>query len=78
MAKDAYNEVLDPSGELQALPPLQASDLRVNTSILGAAEVGQQNQQLSWIWSFGTSTNQDGTWLNDCECTYSEIYAICL
>ena len=78
MAKDAYNEVLDPSGELQALPPLQASDLRVNTSVLGAAEVGQRNQQLSWIWSFGTSTNRDGTWLDDCECADPEIYGICL
>ena len=61
MARDAYNKVLDPSGESLALPLLQVTNLRVNTAIVCAGEVGQRNQQLSWIWSFGTSTNRDGT-----------------
>ena len=68
MARDAYNTILDPLGESPALPLLQVTDLQVNTSIINTAEVGQQNQQLPWIWSFGTSTNWDGTWLDDCEC----------
>ena len=68
MARDAYNKIMDPSEESPTLPLLQVTDLRVNTSIIGAAELGQRNKQLPWIWSFGTSTNQDGTWLDDCEC----------
>jgi hypothetical protein len=71
MARDAYIKSLDPSGESLALPPLKLTDLRVNTAILGAAEVGQRNKQLSWIWGFGTSTNEDGMWMDDCECLLS-------
>lgn len=67
MARDAYIKASDPSGDYPALPLLQVTDLRVDTSILGAAEVGQRNRQLPWIWSFGTSTSQDGTWMGDCE-----------
>jgi len=76
MARDAYNSILDPFGESPALPLLQVTDLRVNTSIINAAEVGQRNQQLPWIWSFGTSTNQDGTWLDDCECFLIPKYMV--
>ena len=78
MARDAYNKILDPSGESPALPLLQVMDLRVNTSIVNATEVGQRNKQLSWIWSFGTSTNRDGTWLDDCECVPIRIYRYAL
>jgi hypothetical protein len=67
MARDAYTKTVDPSGESPPLLSLQLKDLWVNTAILGAAEVGQQNQQLSWIWSFGTSNHEDGTWMDDCE-----------
>jgi hypothetical protein len=67
MARDAYLKVLDPSEGSPELPPLQLADLGVKTAILGAAEVGQQNQQLTWIWSFGSSTKQDGKWMDDCE-----------
>ena len=70
MARDAYAKVLDPSMDLAELPALQLTDLRVSTAILGAAEVGQRNQQLPWLWSFGTSTKQDGTWMDDCECLH--------
>ena len=78
MARDAYNKILDPSGESPALPLLQVIDLRVNTSIVNAMQVGQRNKQLSWIWSFGTSTNQDGTWLDDCECVPILMYGYAL
>ena len=44
MARDAYNTILDPFRESPALPLLQVTDLWVNTSIINAAEVGQQNQ----------------------------------
>jgi hypothetical protein len=71
MARDAYHKVLNPSGEFPELPLLQLADLHVNTAILRAAEVGQWNQQLPWIWSFGTSTKQDGTWTDGCECLHS-------
>lgn len=67
MARDAYLKVCDPSGESPELPLLQLADLRIKTITLGAAEVGQRNKQLPWIWSFGTSTKQDGTWTDDCE-----------
>ncbi|KAI9428527.1 hypothetical protein BJY52DRAFT_1232739 [Lactarius psammicola] len=50
------------------LPELQLEDLHVNTAILGATQVGQRNTQLPWIWSFGTTVNQDGTWMDECEC----------
>lgn len=69
MARDAYLKILDLSRESSELPLLQLADLRVNTTILGAAEVGQRNQRLLWIWSFGTSTKQDETWMDDCECS---------
>ena len=78
MARDAYNKILDPSGESPALPLLQVIDLRVNTSIVNAMQVRQRNKQLSWIWSFGTSTNQDGTWLDDCECLPIPMYGYAL
>ncbi|KAH9035584.1 hypothetical protein EDB84DRAFT_1269414 [Lactarius hengduanensis] len=74
MARDAYLKVQEASqeasGDAPELPPLQRTDLRVSTAILGAAQVGQRNKQLSWIWSFGTSEKQDGTWTDECRSTY--------
>jgi hypothetical protein len=67
MARDAYLKVKDASGDSLELPPLCLADLRVNTAVLGAAQVGQRNKQLPWIWSFGTPVKQDGTWLDECE-----------
>ena len=69
MARDAYTKVLDPSGESPELPRLQLADLRIDTSVLGAGEVGQRNKQLPWIWSFGTSEMQDGPWTDECKCS---------
>jgi hypothetical protein len=67
MARDAYLKVRDPSGGSSELPPLLRTDLRVHTAILGAAQVGQRNQQLPWIWSFGLSVRHDGTWMDECK-----------
>jgi hypothetical protein len=67
MARDAYLNLQDTSGTSPELPPLLATDLRVNTVILGAAQVGQQNTQLPWIWSFGISDKEDGTWMDECK-----------
>lgn len=67
MARDAYLKLQDPTGRSPELPPLLLTDLRVNTAILGAAQVGQRNKQLPWIWSFGTSVIQDGTWMDECQ-----------
>jgi hypothetical protein len=67
MARDAYLKVQDAFGDSPELPPLRLVDLRVNTAVLGAAQVGQRNKQLPWIWSFGTSVKQDGTWMDECK-----------
>jgi hypothetical protein len=67
MARDAYLKVKDASGDSPELLLLRLEDLRVNTAVLGAAQVGQRNKQLSWIWSFGTSIKQDGTWIDECK-----------
>jgi hypothetical protein len=67
MARDAYLKVQDASGDLPELPLLRPTDLRTNTAILGAAQVGQRNKQLPWIWSFGISNKQGGTWTDECE-----------
>ncbi|KAH9068018.1 hypothetical protein EDB83DRAFT_2223119 [Lactarius deliciosus] len=49
MARDAYIKVQQASDGSLELPPLHATDLRVKTAILGAAEVGQRNTQFPWI-----------------------------
>jgi hypothetical protein len=67
IARDAYMRIQDILGEPSELPELAPADLRVSTAILGAAEVGQRNKQLPWIWSFGISDIQDGSWMDDCK-----------
>jgi hypothetical protein len=67
MARDAYLKAQDPCGGPPELPPLLLTDLHVKTAILGAAQVGQRNAQLPWIWSFGIAVRQDGTWMDECE-----------
>ena len=73
MARDAYAKVQDPSSRSQELPALQLTDLRVHTLILGAGKHGQHNEQLPWIWSFGTSNRKDETWMDDCELPFMWI-----
>jgi hypothetical protein len=67
IARDAYIRIQDILGEPSELPELTPTDLRVNTAILGGAEVGQRNKQLPWIWSFGISDSEDGSWMDDCK-----------
>jgi hypothetical protein len=67
MAREAYLRTQETPEDSSELPELTRTDLRVNTAILGAAEVGQRNQQLPWIWSFGISDTQDGAWMDSCE-----------
>ncbi|KAH9019848.1 hypothetical protein EDB84DRAFT_1441988 [Lactarius hengduanensis] len=57
MARDAYLKVQDASGLFPGIattPPHRSS-----------SQVGQRNTQLAWIWSFGTSERQDGTWMDE-------------
>ncbi|KAH9007644.1 hypothetical protein EDB84DRAFT_1447389, partial [Lactarius hengduanensis] len=65
MARDAYIKVQQVSNGSLELPPLHATDLRVKTAIFGAAEVGQRNTQLPWIWSFGTSNMEGEGWFDE-------------
>lgn len=67
MARDAYLKISDADTDGPELPKLRLEDLRVHTAILGATQVGQRNTQLSWIWSFGTSVHEDGTWNDECK-----------
>jgi hypothetical protein len=66
MARDAFRNIRKgyPDGaELQQLYP---KDLQVATLVLGSDEVGQRNTQRSWIWGFGKTANDKGTWMDDC------------
>ncbi|KAF8271907.1 hypothetical protein EI94DRAFT_1697902 [Lactarius quietus] len=66
MVRDAYENIKNLSQTSPELTALAPTDLQVNTAILGAAQKGQQNKQLSWIWSFGISGKKDGTWMDEC------------
>src|SRR6266702_8917980 len=66
MARDAFLKIKHAYQAGLELPQLRSEDLRVRTAILGAAQVGQRNTQLPWIWSFGTTVDQDGTWMDEC------------
>ena len=68
MARDAYLKIQHAYEDGPELPQLRSEDLRVSTAILGSAQVGQCNTQLPWVWSFRTSADQDGTWMDECEC----------
>ncbi|KAF8258199.1 hypothetical protein EI94DRAFT_1623948, partial [Lactarius quietus] len=42
-------------------------DLHVATLVLGSDKPGQRNTQQSWIWSFGQTSEDEGTWMDDFE-----------
>ncbi|KAH9169688.1 hypothetical protein EDB89DRAFT_1908334 [Lactarius sanguifluus] len=67
MARDAYCKIQQASVNLQDLPKLRAEDLCVATLVLGSEPVGQRNKQKSWIWGFGHTVEDDGTWMDDFE-----------
>ncbi|KAH8979996.1 hypothetical protein EDB86DRAFT_2835619 [Lactarius hatsudake] len=67
MAWDAYHKIQQASVNLLDLPKLHAEDLHVATLVLGSEPVGQRNRQKSWIWGFGHTVEDDGTWMDDFE-----------
>jgi hypothetical protein len=73
MAREAYLKIKQAYKDGPELPELSLQDLRINTAILGSAEVGQRNTQLPWIWSFGSTVEQDHTWMDECECQQNVI-----
>jgi hypothetical protein len=74
MARDTFrriHQVHTDVPDLPDLPQLRPSDLQVATTVLGSEQAGQRNKQRSWIWGFGTTVEDDGTWMNDCKISYS-------
>ena len=67
MAHDAYMRVHPAYPEGPDLPQLLPQDLNVATLVLGSEQTGQHNRQQSWIWSFGQTAADDGTWMDDCK-----------
>jgi hypothetical protein len=73
MARDAFRLIRKAIKEEADLPKLLSEDLRIATLVLGSDPVGQRNTQRSWIWSFGDTTEEDGTWIGDCKFSFSLI-----
>ncbi|KAH9031611.1 hypothetical protein EDB83DRAFT_2525751 [Lactarius deliciosus] len=67
MVRDACQELRQALPLAQDLPKLRSKDLRVATLILGSEQTGQRNKQQSWIWGFGHTIEDDGTWMDDFE-----------
>ena len=67
MARDAYRRLRNKTTINAELPVLTGEDLRIATMVLGSEITGQRNAPKSWIWSFGKTTSDDGTWMDDCE-----------
>jgi hypothetical protein len=70
MARDAYRRIRQGYPDGPDLPQLSLKDLHVATLVLGSEQAGQRNTQTSWIWSFGQTTEDDGTWMDDCKLPY--------
>jgi hypothetical protein len=77
MAQDAYQVLCPafPSGP--DLPKLLPKDLHVAMLVLGSEKTGQHNKQQSWIWSFGKTTQDDGTWMDECKWLYVLYCILC-
>ncbi|KAH8976825.1 hypothetical protein EDB86DRAFT_2839044 [Lactarius hatsudake] len=67
MAQDACQKLRKAIPILQDLPKLHSKDLCVETLVLGSEQTGQRNKQQSWIWGFGDTIGDDGTWMDDFE-----------
>ncbi|KAH8983599.1 hypothetical protein EDB86DRAFT_3085267 [Lactarius hatsudake] len=67
MARDACQKLRKAIPILQDLLKLHSKDLCVETLVLGSEQTGQQNKQQSWIWGFGDTIEDDGTWMDDFE-----------
>ena len=70
LACDAYQRIHSAYPDGLELPQLLPQDLHVTTLVLGSEQTGQHNTQQSWIWSFGKTVADDGTWMNDCKLLY--------
>jgi hypothetical protein len=73
LARDAYRNIRQAQTSKADLPKLLPKDLQVATIILGSAQVGQRNKQNSWIWGFGKTVEDDGTWMDDCKQSYVSV-----
>jgi hypothetical protein len=71
MARDAYRMLHQAFKITPELLQLRQEDLRIETLVLGSQVTGQRNEQRSWIWSFGQTTEDDGTWMDDCKSSSS-------
>jgi hypothetical protein len=66
MAHNAYRTLHQAYPTGPDLPQLLPKDLHIATLILGSEKTGQRNKQRSWIWSFSQTTEDNGTWMDDC------------
>src|SRR6266404_2010321 len=64
---DACRRLRKALKKISNLPKLQRDDLHVATHILGSSQAEQCNTQPSWIWSFGRTIEDDGTWMDSCK-----------
>ncbi|KAN0128148.1 hypothetical protein V8E53_014063 [Lactarius tabidus] len=67
MAHNAYRTLRQAYPTGPDLPQLLPNDLHIATLVLGSEQTGQCNKQQSWIWSFGQTTEDNGTWMDDFE-----------
>ena len=67
MARDAYRTIRSAYTAGSDLPQLHPKDLHVATLVLGSEQSGQRNTQQSWIWGFGKTVEDDGSWIDDCK-----------
>jgi hypothetical protein len=73
MARDASRNIRRACPGVPDLPKLHPKDLHVATLVLGSEQAGQRNKQQSWIWGFGKTVEDDGTWMDDCKLSYSSV-----
>lgn len=73
LARDAFWNIRHAHTGGPDLPQLHSKDLHIATLVLGSEHVGQRNKQQSWIWGFGQTVEDDGTWMNDCKLSYSLV-----
>ncbi|KAF8269527.1 hypothetical protein EI94DRAFT_1799088 [Lactarius quietus] len=67
MARDAFWNIRLAHPDALELLTLTPQDLHVATLVLGSDKPAQGNTQQSWIWSFGQTCEDEGTWMDDFE-----------
>ncbi|KAI0257960.1 hypothetical protein BC834DRAFT_1036787, partial [Gloeopeniophorella convolvens] len=65
IARDALSRLGLADEDREPLPQLRKEDLKVATIVLGSAQNGQRNKQMSWIWSFGNIQDHSLAWMDD-------------